>query len=343
MELIPTTGTAITNRDGILTTIRDENASSTQKAYAQAMRLLFKFYETRGWEFYPSADDSTGLFVEQVLSYLRHLADEGKTLSTINKTLAAVKNHVTYDKPVFYAALQTKIVKAFMEGLTRQLRNHTPRQAKAFTVTDLRLIYRHVSKQHTPRAVRDRALIALGIATALRSSSIGALTLKDITPALTIEGVNVRVRHSKTDQQGHGHTIPVARAAEKLLDPVRAVNEWLGVLSSYGYTKETHPDFPLFPTVRGQRGVQSTEMLHPNIAITDLLRSVCAAAGVGGGAPVTGYTSHSLRATFITLSAQANVSEKDIAAVSGHRDMNTLRGYDRTTVERSAQVDYLSI
>lgn len=340
MELLTTTPTATPNRDSILTTIRDENATSTQKAYAQAMKSLFTYYERQGWEFYPSAPDSTGVFVERVLSYLRHLADEGRSLSTINKTLAAVKSHVTYENPTYYAALQTKLVKAFMEGLTRQLRDHTPRKAQAFTVADLKLIHKHLSKKHTPRAVRDRALIALGIATALRSSNIGTLTLSDITPALTIDGLNVRVRFSKTDQHGKGHTVPVARAADRLLDPVRAVNEWVGVLASYGFTRESAPDFPLFPAVRGQRGVQPTPMLHPNIAITELLRSVVGASGVSTSTDV--YSSHSLRATFITLSNQANVSEKDIAAVSGHRDMNTLRSYDRTTVERAAQADYLN-
>lgn len=345
MELLTTTPTTATpNRDSILTTVRDENATSTQKAYAQAMKSLFAYYERQGWEFYPSAPDSTGVFVERVLSYLRNLADAGRSLSTVNKTLAAVKSHVTYENPTFYAALQTKLVKAFMEGLTRQLRDHIPRKAQAFTVADLKLIYKHLSKQHTPRAIRDRALIALGIATALRSSNIGELTLSDISPALTIDGLNVRVRFSKTDQHGKGHTVPVARATERLLDPVRAVQEWLGVLASYGYSKDTHPDFPLFPTVRGQRGVQPTRMLHPNIAITDLLRSVVVDAGVMSSEASTGvYSSHSLRATFITLSNQAGVTEKDIATVSGHRDMNTLRSYDRTTVERAAQADYLNV
>lgn len=345
MELLTTThSTATHNRDSILTTIRDENATSTQKAYAQAMKSLLAYYRQQEWEFYPSTADNTGLFVERVLSYLRHLADAGRSLSTINKTLAAVKNHVSYEHPAFYSALQSKLVKAFMEGLTRQNRDHTPRKAQAFTVADLRLIYRHLSKQHTPRAIRDRALIALGIATALRSSNIGELTLSDVTPALTIDGLNVRVRFSKTDQHGKGHTVPVARASDRLLDPVRAVQEWVGVLASYGYTKDATPDVPLFPTVRGQRGVQSSRMLHPNIAITELLRSVVVDADVASSVASTGvYSSHSLRATFITLSNQAGVAEKDIATVSGHRDMNTLRSYDRTTVERAAQADYLSV
>lgn len=117
MELLTTAPAATHSRVDILNTIRDETASSTQKAYAQAMRSLFAYYEQQGWEFYPDAPEPTGLFVERVLSYLRHLADTGRSLSTINKTLAAVKNYTTYSNPQFYAALQTKLVKAFRDCL----------------------------------------------------------------------------------------------------------------------------------------------------------------------------------------------------------------------------------
>ena len=331
------------NRDRILSTIRDENASSTQKAYRQSLSTLNKFFELNRWNFYPTREGQAdySLFVEQTLSYLRHLADEGRSISTINKTLAAVKWVTSYENPTFHAALQTKPVKAFMEGLTRQSRGSLPKKAEAFTVGDLTALYKHLDRTHSPRSIRDKALISLGIATALRSSSLAALTLSDVTPAATIDGLNVRVRFSKTDQRGKGTFIPVARAKKRLLDPVRAVNAWLSILSTYGYTSATHPDFPLFPALRGTKGVQPTPMLHPSVTITDLLRGLVVDAEIST-TPVR-FSSHSLRATFITLSNQAGVAEKDIALISGHRDMNTLRSYDRTTAEKSAQTDYLSV
>lgn len=334
------------NMPEVFSTMVDSVAVSTQKAYRQALTLMFSHYEDKGYIFYPVGEDNhpnTGLFVQQVLSYLRHLADEGKTLSTINKTLAAVKHHVSFDNPVFSGVLYTKPVKAFMSGVARQGKEHTPRKADTLTVAELTAIYRHLGNNESVRSIRDRAMVALGVATALRSANIGLLRLDDVARAVTIDGLNVRVRYSKTDQTGEGTLIPVARASSRLLDPVHAVNAWVKVLASFGYTKDAYPHFPLFPVVRGNRAVHHARMKHPNLTITDLLRGVLVDAGVRTVEEAQAVSSHSLRATFITLSNQAGVAEKDIALVSGHKNMTTLRSYDRTTAERAAQADYLTV
>jgi integrase len=180
------------------------------------------------------------------------------------------------------------------------------------------------------------------VATALRSQNLAELTLSDLSPAITIDGLLVRVKWSKTDQKGKGQFIPVARVPKKRFDPVAAVQEWVQVLASYGYTADTHPNMPLFPNIRGHRGVQTSPILHPSITITDMLRTHLVASGATTDTQVLNYSSHSLRASFITLSSQAGVNEADIAAVSGHKSMTTLRSYDRSTVERHAQTKYLT-
>ena len=60
-----------------------------------------------------------------------------------------------------------------------------------------------------PIGVRDRAVILLGYASVLRPGEISALDLADIVPKPT--GVLVAVRRSKTDQDGHGQLVGVAR------------------------------------------------------------------------------------------------------------------------------------
>ncbi|MFD2138661.1 hypothetical protein ACFSLT_31390 [Novosphingobium resinovorum] len=56
------------------------------------------------------------------------------------------------------------------------------------------------------RAVRDRAILVLGLAAALRRSELVALQLADIQ--LVEQGLTVFVRHSKTDQEGEGLPSP---------------------------------------------------------------------------------------------------------------------------------------
>jgi integrase len=331
------------NRVAILATINDELSPNTRKAYGQALASLTRFYEKNEWALFPTNMEGLDeeLFITQLLSYFQELAEQGRTYSTLNKTLSAVKHLASYTNPRAFSALGHKPVRAFMEGLSRQNRTHTPKKAEALTVEQLTVLYKHL-KGHTPRHIRDKALISLGVATALRSQNLAELTLSDLSPAITIDGLLVRVKWSKTDQKGKGQFIPVARVPKKRFDPVAAVQEWVQVLASYGYTADTHPNMPLFPNIRGHRGVQTSPILHPSITITDMLRTHLVASGATTDTQVLNYSSHSLRASFITLSSQAGVNEADIAAVSGHKSMTTLRSYDRSTVERHAQTKYLT-
>lgn len=337
---------AVANRAAVVETIEEQLSPATRKAYTGALSGVEVWFAERGWDFYPAGDPTAvqGVFVERVLSYLRAIADEGKTLSTVNKVLSAVKWKVSFEAPVFYGALCSRVVKAFMSGLARQNKDVEVKQAEAFTLTELEKVYRYLDAEGTVRALRDKALIAVGVASALRSSSLGELQLRDVLPAATMEGLLLKVRFSKTDQTGQGFLIPVAKFSKRLFCPVQALNDWLGVMRAYGFEKTASPKAHLFPVVRGGRGVRGLEGLaHPSITITDMLRQRVVQAGVRDSVEAAAvFSSHSLRATFITLSSQAGVSEGKIAAVSGHKDMNTLRGYDRSTVEQFAQTAYLT-
>lgn len=57
------------------------------------------------------------------------------------------------------------------------------------------------------RSARDRAVLALGMAAALRRSELVALTLEDIE--LVPEGLKILIRGSKTDQERVGATIAI--------------------------------------------------------------------------------------------------------------------------------------
>ena len=72
--------------------------------------------------------------------------------------------------------------------------------------------------------LRDRALLLLGFAGAFRRSELVALDVADI--AETKAGLLVTIRRSKTDQEGEGATIAIARG--DVACPARALLEWLG-------------------------------------------------------------------------------------------------------------------
>jgi integrase len=70
---------------------------------------------------------------------------------------------------------------------------------------------------------RDRALLLLGFAGALRRSELVALDINDIEE--TKEGLRVTIRRGKTDQEGKGATVAIVRGAVSC--PVAAYKAWI--------------------------------------------------------------------------------------------------------------------
>jgi integrase len=332
------------NMDGILATIEAQYAESTRRDYGEQVKLRDRFYRSHGWDTYPKleAGDLDGKrFVVQALSWLQKLNDEGKSKGTLGKALSAFKWDASKHSMEAEALLSSRPVKAFMEGAVRQRKDRVQRKAQALTLDTLRLLYRYMNSNPSLKTTRDKAIIAVGIATAFRASNLGDLTLADVSSSVTRAGLTITARHSKTDQHGNGHSVAVLPyKGERLLDPVAALNDWLGVLASRGFTKQETPNFPLFPTIRGYRSITGEAVKNAHLMISDLLRHYLVLSGAATEEEVRAYSSHSLRATFITLSFSAGVAERDIAAISDHKS-NAIRGYDRRSIEAHAQVAYL--
>jgi integrase len=328
--------THIENFAAIAATMENSTAESTRVAYASAQRGFMAYCTEHGWSPVPTDENDVGNYLARVLSYLRHKADTGASLSTINKILAGLKYHAAKDSFLASAALMTsRDLRAFTSGLARQRKADTIKQAEAFTVPQIKKIHTTLQKTSV-RNMRNRALLALGIATALRAQSLADLNLGDVSTSKTIDGIDINVRWSKTDQQGKGRIVPVAAVSGKKVDPVAAVNTWMKYLRDLGFTDTD----PLFPHVRGA-SVQKERLGSASDAITDMVRGVVVQACITTVEGAKAYSSHSLRSTFITLSQQAGVPEHKIAAITGHKNMLVLRGYDRTSVEAMAQVQYL--
>ena len=72
------------------------------------------------------------------------------------------------------------------------------------------------------KGLRDRAILLLGFAGAFRRSELVALNIDDLQ--FCDAGLRVTIRKSKTDQEGLGSTIAIARGS--IACPVDAVRTW---------------------------------------------------------------------------------------------------------------------
>lgn len=156
--------------------------------------------------------------------------------------------------------------------------------------------------------LRDRALLLLGFAAALRRSELVALEVADITRHA--RGALLIIRRSKTDQRGEGLTKAVPHG--KRLRAIEALDTWI---SAAGITEG-----PIF------RGVHGTVVLTSRLTAGQVARIIKKRAAAIGLDPAS-FSGHSLRSGFITSAAEHGASLTKIADQAGHAKLDTTRGY----------------
>jgi len=75
--------------------------------------------------------------------------------------------------------------------------------------------------------IRDRALILIGFATAIRRSELVAIMMDDIE--FNRDGLNITMQNGKTDQEGQGNKKSIPYGSHSDTCPVRSLQDWLQV------------------------------------------------------------------------------------------------------------------
>jgi integrase len=161
--------------------------------------------------------------------------------------------------------------------------------------------------------IRDRALLTLGWCGAFRRSELVALNVADVVRQA--EGLVIRVRRSKTDQEGQGASKGIPYAATSALCPVRALEAWLEVAKiSAG---------PLFRRIDRHGKIHAEALSDRSVA-----RIVQRVAGAIGLDPAR-VAGHSLRSGFVTTASRKGKSLDSIMRQTLHRDQRVALSYIR--------------
>ena len=243
---------------------------------------------------------------ETVAAFLAAEANRGAKASTIGRRLAAIRyahKLAGHEPPT-----NSEAVKATLRGIRRTAGSAPARKAPATADKVLAM----VAKADTDlKGLRDRALLLLGFAGAFRRSELVALDVADLE--FCDSGMRVIIRKSKTDQEGLGTTIAIARGS--IACPVDAVRAWI---KAAGIT-----DGPLFRPVT-RTGKISARRLSAR-AVAELVKSYASRAGL----KAADFSGHSLRSGFFTSAAARGASIFKMMDVSRHKSVDTLRGYVR--------------
>lgn len=261
-----------------------------------------------------------------VAVYLAHLADTGSKVSTIERRLAGIRyEHKIRGFP--HVLKGSDAIDGVIEGIRRKLGVAV---TKKRPFMDVALV---VSKlPNTLIGIRDRAILTLGFICAFRRSELIALDVSDLHD--DPEGYRVHMRRSKTDQEGRGFWKPVPRAKDPATCPVAAVQAWL---SRAGPDGGPLLEGPLFQRVR--RGEHATGERLTGHTIAVIVKQATARAGIDP----SDFSSHSLRAGFVTSAAKAGNSIETIMRQTGHTDPKSVIGYIRfeNLFDKSAAKDLL--
>jgi integrase len=276
-------------------------AAATRAGYASDLAHFTDWCVTNGHSALP-AEAAT------VARYVAALAADGYAVSTLTRRLTAISQ--AHQARGIDTPTKSLAVRAMMQGIRRK--HGTAQEGKTpILPADLREMLPHYGDDLGGR--RDKALMLLGFAAALRRSELVALNVADLT--FRREGLVVMIRRSKTDQEGEGVELGIPKGRNRELCPVRAVEAWIKAAGLEAG--------PLFRPV-DQAGRVSPERLR-DFTVVRVVKRLVEAIGLDPD----DYGGHSLRAGLATAAAQAGAEERDIMRQTRHKSEKMVRRYIR--------------
>lgn len=268
-------------------------ADNTRRAYQQDLRDFLKW------------GGAVPCTPETLAKYIAARADTASAHTITRRIVGIGRAHVSqgYADPA-----KTDLVRTVLRGV-RRVKGAAQRQVSPLLKSDVLAI---TGKMRGVRGVRDRALVLLGFAAALRRSELAALGFADIE--FVREGLVVHLRRSKTDQNAEGRKIGVPWGRTSAC-PVKAVEGWLQL---------AHIESgPVFRSVN-RAGVVGCNQLHAQ-SIALILKAYAKAVGLNPD----NISGHSLRSGLVTSAIQAGVPVHKIQQQTGHRSVEMLARYIR--------------
>ena len=244
-----------------------------------------------------------------ICAFIATEADAGLAVATLTRRLAAIK--VVHEGNQQPSAHNAPMVREVMRGIrNRQKGRLCPKKAPLID-TDLAQLLDTLDTS-TLAGTRDRALLLIGFAAALRRSEIVGIDVEHL--AFGPERLTLTIPYSKTDQVGKGSDIAVPAITHSRYCPVKALKAWLALS---GLTQGA-----VFRRLRRGPSVGKDRLSDSTVA-----KLVKQCAKDAGHSNVSVFSGHSLRRGFITTAARNRADVFSIAAQSRHRSLDTVREY----------------
>jgi integrase len=304
-SVVPANPTAISPdvRERVSRYVNASKAKNTKLAYGTAWAAFERYCDEHACQALPALSMT-------IAGYITHLADTGKSVSTISVALSAIG---FYHDTIGTGApnpVKTPEVKEAMAGI-RRAKGVRPRKKAPATLDVIRDLL-EILPSDDLRGARDRAILLIGFAGAFRRSELVAVQVEDLRFDAT--ALTITIPRSKTDQEGAGLTKVIPVMDDASLCPVAALRLWMAYADV-----DSGPVF---------RAIDRWGHVHGQMDGREVARIVKRAAEKAG-IDEHQLSGHSLRAGFITQAALNGVAIWEIKEQSGHKSDQVVGGYIR--------------
>ena len=287
--------------------LRAAVAPETRRAYASRLKRFFAWCLTEGVSTaFPTSP-------EVLAAYVASLADSGAAPATVEQILAAIA--AAHRAEGISSPTDSLLVKKTLKGYRRE-HGTAPCKKDAATVEVVRMLLATTALDDSPKNIRDAAILALGFAGAFRRSELAGLDIEDVKWACRKgeEIALVTVRRSKTDPEGQGMLKAIFPGRDEAASPTSLLKRWLSLVELQ--------EGPLFRRVLKSGQITGKRLSAQSMRLVVLQAASAARLSLD-------LSAHSLRSGFVTTAIRQGKTERSIMNQTGHRSVQTLRGYFR--------------
>lgn len=335
--------------------IASARSAATRRAYDSAWRQFETWCTASGHIPLPAHPATVAAYLVAAADTVTVEGTRAYAPSTLSKWVAAIADRhraTGHDNPGGH-----EIVRATLAGIRRDYASagERPRNPRAPLLTaDITTIVDHARRTAAGWASevlerRDTALLLMGYTGAFRRSELVALECRDVHRD-RLDGAHVRVRHSKTDQDGTGTVKALPFTGRHQSCPVCAWVRWLQIVAAFdtggrvavirllsravefdshvcrGILPTAEKQSPLFRSIRKNGNLSDTAL--SGAAVHAAIRRRAARAGFDPET-VTQLGGHSLRAGFVTQAFRNGADAHAIMRQTGHTTPGMVEIYAR--------------
>ena len=339
----------------IAAAVQSSRSEGTRKTYAAAWRRFTHWCESNGHVTLPAHPITVAAYLVDAADTRTETGERAYAVATFGTWIAAI-NH-QHRTTGHLTPTAHELVTATLSGIRREYaaagdRPRTPRDP--LLVDDIKLLVRTAREQSRGWADevlerRDSAILLLGFAGAFRRSELSEMVCGDVT-VHRHDGLHIRLRKSKTDQEGRGavKALPYTESHETC--PPCAYVRWVQVVAAFdvggrpsvirllrkqelfgdhvcrGGVPRTAARVPLLRAVAKNGNLGDTEL--SGAAIHQTIRRRATQAGFDPTA-LAKLGGHSLRAGFVTQGTRNGADGSAIARQTGHASLDSVEVYRR--------------